>query len=383
MPGGSAADVLENMSPAERVQGEESLQNYLFAASMIPAGAAGKAAGGLVSGAGSLLPKAAQGIVPIASGAASGAAATGVLGGDPLTGAALGGAFGAFPGVVNKLAGGSNRAVADVTKGIGRKSKLKQDVKFAAREGGITDVMAELPDARRAITVKANTNPGGAAKDVGAVVSRLDDLTDADMAAIQRQHGGVPLKPIVDRLESLEKRLNLQKKGAAADTVGRIREDLLKPKRHGLDGEALTPEQLDALKISADGIREIRNTAWRAADPARTVGPKHRREANAKIAGILNKEIEDIAADTRGVNVDALRTRNRQVSKLIPVRDALLDRAEAEAERKFMTKAKQLPGKAFRRTARELDDALTESGGVPVTEVVTTGQTVGRDSERK
>jgi hypothetical protein len=288
----------------------------------------------------------------IGAGAASGAAATGTAGGDPLLGAVLGGAFPAAAGAARGLArvAGRPNPVRDIGQGATKAPKrLREDVKFKAEQGNLAEVMGELPAARKAILTDARTNPGKAATTIDKVVSEATDGNSADFAAIQRQQGGVPLDPITARLEGLEGRLNQQGRGVAADAVGRIRADLIK--RYGAEPGA---------KLSAQQIRNMRNDMGSVADPARTIKPNTKRQALAKVHEIFNKEIEDVAAETRGVDVEAMRKRNRQISTLIPVRDALRARAESESELSLGRRLKNVPGNAFRRGVRELDYALRD-----------------------
>jgi len=307
--------------------------------------------------------RAIPGIGGVLGSAMEGGTANKSLGGDFTSGALLSGIPAAIAPAA-RVIGGRN-VVKEINKGITKAPiKLRNDVKFTAGDGGadLTEVLGELPAARKAVTTQARTNPGGASATLTDVIEPLTDANSAAFAAIQRQHGGVPLRPIVDKLEAMERRLNLQKRGVEADAVGRARADLLKPKRHDLPGAELTPQQIDELKISAQGIRNIRNDLGDVIDPARTIKANTKRKAQARIYSVLNQEIDDVAANTSGVNLAEFKARNRQISTLIPVRDALAARAESEGERTLMQKAKALPGKAASRTAREIGYRL---GGVP------------------
>ena len=299
--------------------------------------------------------------------AVEGAAASKFAGGDADVGAALGLAAPVLGTVARGLRGGRN-PVKDIRGGTTKAPKRLMDtVKYHAGEGGadLTEVLGKSPEARRAVLVEAQTNPGGAAKTITKVVDTATDANDAAYAAIQRQHGGVPLQPLVDKLKVLQKRLNLQGRGVEADAVGRVREDWLKPERYGLEGDELTPEQIGSLKIGAQAIRNIRNDMGSVADPARAMKANTRRKAMSRIHKVLNREIEDVAGDTRGVDVAQLKARNEQISTLIPVRDALRARAESEADLGTFKKIKSLPGKAIRRGIRELDVGLSDFPSTP------------------
>lgn len=294
----------------------------------------------------------------IGAAAVGGGTASKLAGGDFGPGALLGAAFPAA-GALARRAGAVRNLTKEVTKGATKApAKQANEVKFRAREEGGTlhEVLAEVPEARRAVMTQAKTNPGAAEKTLTKVVDDATDLNSADFAAMQRQHGGVNLAPINDQLKGLEERLNLQGRGVAADAVGRFRRDLLKPKRYGLEGKVLTDEQIATQKIGAQSLRNIRNDLGEKIQPAngKPIRGNNRRFAEARIMGVINKEIEDVAANTRGVDVNALRTRNRQISTLIPVRDALRARAESQAELPLTTKLKKAPGQAIRRGVREL-----------------------------
>lgn len=128
------------------------------------------------------------------------------------------------------------------------------------------------------------------------------------------------------------------------------------------------------VRLTANQVRNMRNDLGTVVDPQRTIKPNTRRQALAKIYGILNKEIEDVAENTRGVDVNALRARNRQISTLIPVRDALAERAEKLGDRDIgiVGLMKEAPRKAGQRIAREIDYRLSqiplggELGGKPL-----------------
>jgi len=303
----------------------------------------------------------------IGSGAIGGGVASKTGGGDFTTGAALGALTGGISAARARSLGvpaaepsygaqpvNARRAIRDVTKGATKAPvRLVKEIKFKAGEEGerLTQVLGELPEARRAITVNARTNPAAAEKTLTNVIDTAVDANDAAFAAIQRQHGGVPLQPIAERLAGLEERLNLQGRGVAADAVNRVRTDLLK--RYGS-----SPEGLAEAKLTAQQVRNIRNDMGTIADPARAITPNTRRQALGKIYDVLNKEIDDVAANTRGVNLGEFKARNRQISTLIPVRDALRHRAEAEAERSLGAKLKAIPGDVVRRGVREVGDVI-------------------------
>lgn len=298
-----------------------------------------------------------------AIGAAEGAAASKSMGGSALAGAALGGVFGAIGGAAKGLtpeaagARGVARLEKDITKGVpGSKAtaRLTNDVKFQGADK-IADVAKDLPRVDKALRTQARSNPGAAHAVVDETVTHLTDKNSADFAAMQRQHGGVPLQPMAERLAALQERLNQQGRGVEADAVNRVTTDLLR--RYG-SGEAGLAEA----KLTMSQIRNIRNDMGTVADPARNIKPNTRRQALSKVYAILNKEIEDVAANTRGVDVEALAARNRQISTLIPIRDTLAERAAKLADKDapgLIQRAKQAPGRAVDRLKREADYAIS------------------------
>jgi hypothetical protein len=226
----------------------------------------------------------------------------------------------------------------------------------------IAKVADELPGVGKALRTQAKTNPKAAHDVTDKALTDLVDKNSADFAAIQRQHGGVPLQPIAERLAGLEERLNKQGRGVSADAVNRVRTDLLK--RYASDPNV----GLADVKLSTQQIRNIRNDMGTIVDPARNIKPNTRRDALSKIYSILNKEIEDVAADTSGVDVNALKTRNRQISTLIPVRDALAERVDKLLDKETSLfdipgLIKKYPGKMAKAAVRRLDYNLSQLGG--------------------
>jgi gas vesicle protein len=281
--------------------------------------------------------------------ALEGGAASKSMGGDFLPGFGLGGALGAAGLIARQMAPSAAAARAEArltpdinrgaSKAVSASKKLANDVKFQGNED-IAQVADELPEVGKALKTQAKTNPKAAHKVTTAVLDDLSDAQDADYAKIQRQHGGVDLQPIAERLAALEERLNKQGFGDKADAVKRVRTDWLK--RYAGDPST----GLADTKLSAQQVRNMRNKLWRTADPTREMDPGDRRAAAADIARILNKEIEDVAADTRGVDLGKFRARNRQISTLIPVQKALADRVEKLADQEV--KLKDIPGLAFK-----------------------------------
>jgi hypothetical protein len=255
------------------------------------------------------------------------------------------------------LARTGQRLVKDIGKGTAKSTRLE----LRELESKLADTLTELPTARKALMTKARTNPESAMNDIDSTLTPITKENDLVFQAIQDQHGGVGLGDVVGRLTRLEVRLNKQGHGTAADAAGRVRDDLLK--RYGYEGK-WTPD----MKLTAEQIRNIRNDMGAKAFP--NFNPEQvntQRAALGQIYGEYNKAIEAVAAKTKGVDLPALKTRNRQISTLIPVRDALEERVEnaAISDKTLFQKAKEVPVDILRRSTREIGYRLGGYRGAP------------------
>jgi hypothetical protein len=292
----------------------------------------------------------------VGAAAAEGGTASKASGGDFTSGAALGGGLAAM-GPLARFAAGGRNVVKDVTKGATKApSRIANEVKFKAEDGNLNEVLSELPQARRAVMTKARTNPAAASEKLGGAIDDLVAQNDEAFAAIQNQHGGVPLSRVTERFGQLEAELNQQGRGVAADAAGRLRDDLTK--RYGREPDVIRrrlglpdPDPM----LTAQQIRNIRNDMGTIIDPSRAIAGNTKRQALGKLYAALNEEIEAIAAKTEGVDVGAFKARNNQISTLIPVQKSLKARAESQADLGLLQRAKNVPGNMFRRGARELD----------------------------
>lgn len=300
-------------------------------------------------------------------GAAEGGAASKMTGGDFLPGAAVGLGVGAL----SALARGATPAAArarqaerlekDISKGV-KGSAANKEARDAIRYHGaekIGDIGEEIPSVGKALKTQAHANPGAAQKAVDKALDKITDANDAAYAAMQRQHGGIPLQPVAERMAGMEERLNQMGYGVEADAVKRIRTDWLK--RYAGDPNV----GLADVKLTMQQVRNIRNDMRQIADPTKTMDANTKRSAVNRVANLLNKEIEDIAGQTRGVDVEKLRRANRQISTLIDVRDTLEERALKLSDRDvgLGKRLKEAPGKAAARLGREVDYQL---GRVPI-----------------
>lgn len=335
--------------------------------------ALGMAAGapvGLVGGAAGLPANA----IRVGTGMAEGAMSSKALGGDAKTGALIGGGLPALGIAARALRGGRN-PIGDIAAGKVKPAQaLREELghgNVQAGERNLTEVLAETPKARRAVMVQSRTDPKGAAKAIDNVLDAAKSANDEVYAAIQRQHGGVPLVSVTDRLQRLRDKLNAQGDGIAADAVDRFRNDMLKRYATSgkVTGDLVVSEQL---KLGANQIRKIRNNAEDIAFGGgfKDISENTRKAAMAKIADAVDAEIEQVAANTSKVDLAALQLHNKQISRLLPVRDALQTRADLALDKGLFQRAKEIPGNAVRRTIRELDVGLENAPTVPAPGVV-------------
>ena len=316
-------------------------------------------------------------------GAAEGAAASKMTGGDALPGALLGAGLGALGAAVRAStpaaakARGTARLEKDIHSGVpgSAAGKEARDTIRAHGTEKIGEIGEEIPSVGKALKTQAHTNPAAAQKAVDKALAKVNDANDAAYAAMQRQHGGMPLQPLAERAAALEARLNEMGLGVEADAVNRIRTDWLK--RYAGDPN----KGLADVKLTMQQVRNMRNDLRKVADPTKTMDANTKRSAANRVANIMNKEIEDVAEQTRGVDVESLRMRNRQIATLTDVADTLEERAlkMEDSQAGLMTRVKRLPGRAAARAGREFDyqlgrlpDVAAPQGRVPVSPLVQT-----------
>jgi hypothetical protein len=283
---------------------------------------------GLVGGAeGAVLAAPVAGLVGLASpaagrlvgGAVSGGAATAAQGGDAmdvLKGAGLG-ALMAVPsaGRAGVRSAGDRvaaRMQTDVTGGA--RSKAAKQVLAAG------DALDEVYEAHPGL--KKTLATGSTAEKANAVRAKLDELTEANDAAteaIAKHHGKISTDLPTARLQGLAERFE-----AAGDEIGR---DAVTSTLETIDSFA----QNSAGTLSAQQLRGIRNgLAKTIAKKAPGLPPGEAERAATAIKAELNETIADLAGKTPGVDVEALKLRNKQISALLPVQTQLMERAQAE-----------------------------------------------------
>lgn len=279
---------------------------------------AGGAGGKLIGkGIAKLSPIAAKIVEPAVGGALT-SALQGGSAKQNLIAAGIGGALG-VPGAALKLIRGAPAAVAEriptaVTGGL--KSKAAKQVVAGDALG---DALTAHPGLKNTLATS-----GSVAEKFNATGSTLGKLTTANDAvydAIQAQHQGIPLDGIAKKIQGV---------AAAAHADGN--EVLEKAAESAIENLQRYGDVADkrGLVATATQVRGVRNNLARkvqALNP--TLGPSDAQAAADEIKRAINEGIEDIAGKTKGVDVDALRARNKQIAALLPVQRTLREQALA------------------------------------------------------
>lgn len=292
---------------------------------LLPGGAAGAAAYGAAAGAGNSDADLTKGDVAGVLRDAGTSAATNAL----VSGAA-GKLIGEAPERVDKRV---LEGIARGEEGGAAKASLYKKVVARAGEDGenLADAVADDPRLQRALAVRAKSNPGAVAKMVQAKIDRLTPETDPIYAAIDNapdprfanpakapSNGGIDLGLVQDRLEASRVAALKNGRGVVAEAYDKALARLRA--QYGTDGKIIPGEKLPA--------RAMRNYANELGQGLFTgdVSPSLRAVAQQGIYRDVVGAIEDEGKRV-GVDVTRLRQLNKQISTLIPVRDALADRA--------------------------------------------------------
>ena len=302
------------------LEGDPLLQAITGTAMAAPLAAAAGA------GAGALAPA----LAPIVSGATGGAAATAMQGGDAkqvILGAGLGGLFGA-PGAARALAEGAPEAVAsrmqtDITGGA--RGKTAKQV-LGAR-GILDETLDAHPDLKK--TLSTSSDVATKASAVSRKLAELTDQNDEVAEAIAKHHGRISLAFPTSRLEALAQAAKESGDLSLRDAAQGVAKDLTEvadstvPLKPGKGGGVGT--------VTADQLRGVRNgIANRIASASPGLPPSVAMQAASRIRATLNEAIADLAGETPGVDVPALRARNRQIASLLPVKDSLAEQLRAQ-----------------------------------------------------
>lgn len=245
---------------------------------------------------------------------------------DP-AGIVLAGTMGAGSGASQRLtetAPGrvAKRQAKDITTGEQNAGKrITQKVQERAGEGGdrLAQTLAEDPKLEKLIAVKAGTSPEKVGKAVTAKVGEINDELDDIYRAMEKS--GRVVAP-TDIAVSFDKLLAERLKGgelAAVNVLRKARAQFLN--EYGNYGH-LSADTLRGLKASA-------RTAAFAGDPAAPASLKA--QVNKDIWAVYSDAIERQAKTAEGVDVNRLRKLNQDVSVLIPVEHALVERGQMEA----------------------------------------------------
>lgn len=302
------------------------------------AGAEGALVAAPVAG---LVGLAAPAAAPVVSGFAGGATATAAQGGDARD-ILVGGALGAIPGAATSVRNLVRSAPAAVAERLpteitgGARSK-------AAKQVVGSDILADTLDAHPELKKVLGT-PGDVPKKAAAVSAKLNELTEANDAAteaIAKHHGKIATDLPIARLQKLAELAE-----DAGDEVTR-------------DAVAKTIESIDSFSkgsgaITAQQLRGLRNGLAAKVQVAAPGSEAFSRQAQAAsaIKSELNETIADLAGDTPGVDVAALRARNRQIASLLPVKTTLEQQALA---------AKLNPGETLTNVIRKPMHALADA----------------------
>jgi len=317
--------------------------------------AAGMATGGLASelGAPALVARAAEG-----------AAANKVGGGDASTGAALA----LVPNVVPTLRAAGQAvkaapAAADAAlRRIARGAPAKVDqasVRAALGEDALTQAKTKTANA------VATTEP----ERLRAVFSRNEDLRKAlhgeARANPEKAHTATSttIEKADARLDDTYRRIDLEQRASATMpkvTLGDVRGEIATLKQGYLDrGELQKVDAVDkadaflvrhykddAQTLTATQLRGMKRELGKVGFSGDATTPRSvKAEVHADLYGPVAKQIEKLAGATPGVDVPRFMADNQDVSTLIPIRDALNERAVAARAgrgRRLMEMAKAL-----------------------------------------
>lgn len=225
------------------------------------------------------------------------------------------------------------RLVANLSRGEAggaAKDKLYKNLVAKAGEefGDLNDVLGRHPGVKQALATSAATNPLKGAKLTTGILKGLDN----EMTPIYRAIDAGPAAPkaleLQNRLIGLRQQLVKKGRTDLADNVETFEKHIAK---HFGDGDAV---KTDAV-LNSSMLREMRKGIGRIAfkDIADANAPAGV-EAKRWIYGAINDTIDDAGRRTPGVDVNRLKTLNKDSSTMIAVRDVLADRgAKAAAGR--------------------------------------------------
>jgi hypothetical protein len=249
---------------------------------------------------------------------------------DTAEGSAVGGVT---AGLLGKLVRGApervdQRVIKSINVGDDTNSKISTARKVMAKAGeegsDLLDILDTNPTMKKMLATKAASNPRAAEKFVAKRLEHLNGQTPAIYDAIDSKAGGVDLSTIDDRLAKAGSGFVGEGKALMAGAIEKARANLAK--LYGSDTDA-GRQLLSGTMLPSRAVRNYANEVGEVAfagDP--TASPK----AIARGKQALYREIVDAIADTgekAGVDVGKLKALNKEISTLIPIRQALTERA--------------------------------------------------------
>lgn len=308
-----------------------------WGAQALASGLVGSGVGRLVTSALGAAPGAA-----IVSGAAEGATASKVGGGDATTGALLGAALPAAGAAKRAIQKGAPARVAarqlgDLTENVRAKTANKV-AKRAGEDGEVLErVIERNPDLSKPLATQAADQPGNTLKIVDKTLGKRNGFLDDAFDKMEAHHADAPaasqatVPQLLDDIDKLKagNRGDLDKlraiesaRKAIVDAFG------------DAPGTVITPKELRKLKQS------IGRAAF-SGDPAAPATLKA--EVSAALYKPIAKQLQGLAESTPGLDVKAFMAANEDVATLIPVRDALNEKAiKATGNRKgFVQRMKE------------------------------------------
>jgi hypothetical protein len=216
-----------------------------------------------------------------------------------------------------------DRIVKDVPHGEAT-AKLSTAKKFAARIGEdgehLDSLLARDPQLEKTLALDANPRPGKVQKIAQDRIEKLSTTTEPMYKAI----GDVDISAIDKRFEALREEAKAAGNIERIGPIDKARASLAST--YGKDGAVPPGTVLPARSVRnfANGIGEAAFSGDAAAPP------KTRVRAQRDLYRAVTDVIEDAASKAPGVDLNALKQANRDMSILIPMRDALKERAAKE-----------------------------------------------------
>lgn len=220
----------------------------------------------------------------------------------------------------------AQRTVKDVVHGEST-AKLSTAKRVAARAGedgeDLQDILRAVPSLRRTLAVDAAGNPRRAAEAVEAKLSTVNSELGQLYQKLD-ESGGVRLLDLGITLDKMRRQLLNAGNPKAAQVMDDARTQYVNA--FGVDGKIPESTRLPASLLR--GLKaELGRSAFRGdPDTAPTISVGTQR----KLYGELDRIIENLAEKAKGVDAGDLKRLNREASTLIPVSQALAERATKE-----------------------------------------------------